>query len=364
MSNPINKFITKMPLIFVILYTLVFAPIIEELGFRAWGCKKKKWKWISFSVSTIYISIVSPYFGIIYACLFLSIIFFLKNKPKQQIFSFLVLTSIAFASLHYDNLQLIPFICSFPQYLGIAIFLTYLTLRFNLFASIVFHIINNCIYLFAFGLLTPKEEPIKFENKTYSATLTNLSYKSKLEIYSSSALHGDYIKMNNLTLHSIVEDLILDNDTTYFVKENDLMQFKKYYLYAIQKDSSILIDQKELLNDICKIKKIKIDTIQKQKEVYFLNIRDWNKVMDNAENIGTNNLKTTCPVFNLCSILSSSEQTIIPEKGIYNKTIIIDSKLISQKRPLKEIKRALDSCYTITFRKKDTIVNIIRIQNK
>lgn len=365
MDSPVNKFIIKMPLIYVLLYVLVFAPIVEEIGFRAWGCNKKKWKWISFSVSTIYVFIVNPYFGIIYGGLFLSIILFLKEKPKQQIFSFLVLTSFSFASLHYANLQLIPFICSFPQYLGIALFLTYLTLRFNLFASIVFHIINNSIYLFAFGLLTPKEEPIKFENKTYSATLTNLSYKSKLEIYSSFASHGDYIKINNLTLHSIVEDLLLDNDTTYYIKENDLMQLKKYDLYAVQKDSSVLINQNELLKDICKIKKIKIDTIQELKEVYFLNIKDWNKVLDNKENIDTNNLKTICPVFNLCSILSSnSKQTIIPEKGIYNKTVIIDNKFISNKRPFKEIKRALDSCYTITFRKKDTIVNIIRIQNK
>lgn len=364
MDSPVNNFIIKKPLIFVLLYVLVFAPVIEELGFRAWGCKKKKWKWISFSISTIYVFIVNPYFGIIYGCLFLSIIFFLKNKPKQQIFSFLVLTSISFASLHYANLQFLNFICSLPQFLGIAIFLTYLTLRFNLFASIVFHIINNSLYLFAFGLLSPSEESIKLENKTYTATLTNLSYKSKLEIYSSSAIHGDYIKMHNLTLNSIIEDLILDNDTTYYIKENNLMLFKKYDLYAIQKDCSILINQNELLNDICKIKKIKIDTIKTQKEVYILNIKDWNKVLYKEENIGNNN-KTICPVFNFCSKLSSnSKQIIIPEKGVYNKTIIIDNKFISPKSSFEEIKRALDSCYTITFRKKDTIVNIIRIQNK
>lgn len=371
-NDPIYKFIMEMPWFIVVFFVVIFAPITEEIAFRSWTCKKRYWKWISFAVSTIFVAVTNIYIGIAYGLVFLSIILLLKNKPKLQLFSFLIITSLTFASLHYGNLQPKSFLLAFPQYLGVGLFLAFLALRFNLLTSILVHALNNGIALFALGLFSPVEKPIKLENTTYKATLTNLSYKFKFDQHSSAALHGDFIEMYNYKVSSMIESLIEENDSIYYIKQDEVISFKKYNLYAKQKDTTKLINQKELILDLCKLKNIKVDTIQEKREVYLLNIRDWKKVISKEKDFDTINPLMISTMFGLCNMITnsylistgSSTQYVIPDKNIQNKTIVFDYNLISYERTFEQIRKSLDSAYSITLRKKDTIVNVIRIRNK
>lgn len=371
-NDPIYKFIMEMPWFVVVFLVVIFAPIMEEIAFRSWACKKRYWKWISFDVSTIFVVVTNVYVGIVYGLVFLSVILLLKNKPKLQLFSLLILTSLTFASLHYGNLQPKSFLLAFPQYLGIGLLLSFFALRFNLLTSILVHALNNGIALFALGLFSPVEKPVKLENTTYKATLTNLSYKFKLASYSFGDFHGDYIEIKNYKVSSMIKSLIGENDSVYYITQDEVISFKKYNLYAKQKDTTKLINQKELILDLCKLKNIKVDTVQEKREIYLLNIRDWDKVIYKEKDFDTINPLMISTIFSLCNMItnnlgllsSSSKQYVIPEKHIQNKTIALDYDLISYGRTFEQKRKSLDSAYSITLRKKDTIVNIIRIRER
>lgn len=368
-NDPIYKFIINMPWYVVVFFVVIFAPITEEIAFRSWACKKQYWKWISFCSSTSFVAFTNIYIGIAYGLAFLSIILLLKNKPKFQLFSFLILTSLTFASLHYGNLQPKSFLLAFPQYLGIGLFLSYITLRFNLLTSILVHALNNGFALLVLGLFSPAEKPIKFENTSYKATLTNLSYKFKFDLYSSGTFHGDFIELKNYKLSSIIESL-MDNDSVYYITQDEVISFKTYDLYAKQRDTTQLINQKELILDLCKLKNIKVDTIKEKREVYLLSVRDWGKIIYNEEEFDTINPLMTTTIFGLCNTLTNSElfsspkQYIIPEKSTQNKVIAYDYNLISYGKTFEQKRKSLDSAYSIILRKKDTIVTIIRIRDK
>lgn len=370
-NAPINKFLKEMPWLFVVFYVALIGPIMEEIAFRSWACKKKYWTWISFVTSSIYVLTINIYAGIIYPILFLTIIFFFRNKPKHRLFSFLILTSISFASMHYENLQARSFLFAFPQYLGLGLLFAYFALRFNLFVSMLAHIINNSLALFLLGFFSIPEKPIQLENESYTATLTNISFSNNFNRGTSSMFHGDYIDINKYTIGSIASSLLEEGEEKYYIHRDETESYKQYNLYAKQKDTNILINQKELLLDFCRIKNLKIDTIQEKKEVYILSVNDISKIKHKKEHDNNkSNMVTT--IFGLCSMLSENslfssdkvETIVIPNKNLKNEYISIDYNKIHFSKTFEEKQKSLATSYGITLTKKETIVNVIRIREK
>jgi len=372
LDAPIYKFLLGMPSGIVFFFVVIFAPITEEIAFRSWACKKKAWTWISFIVSSIFVFNINIYPGILYSILFLAIILFLKNKSKHRLFSFLILTSITFASLHYGNLQLRSFLIAFPQYLGMGLLLSYFALRFNLLIAIIAHALNNFIAIASLGLFLNSDKPINFESKTYKATLTNSPFEWSLNSNSSNALSRETISFNNTPISSIAQRLIGTYDTkNYWIKQNEIKDFRNYNLLVKRKDTNNFIDYKMVIVDLCKLKDIKIDTIKEKREVYVLNIKDLDKIIDKGEDwdIKKPLIKTT--VYALCEALSDGTtrskekiQTIIPQKGVPNNSIWIDFNKLYKQSNFKEMKNMLNTTHGITLTKKDTIVNVIRIREK
>lgn len=371
LNAPIYKFILGMPLVVVVFFVVIFAPITEEIAFRSWACKKKVWTWISFVVSSVFVFAINIYAGVIYSILFLAIILFLKNKPKHRLFSFLILTSITFASLHYGNLQPRSFFLAFPQYLGIGLLLSYFALRFNLLTSIIAHAINNFLALVALGIFSPTQEPIKFEGSTYNATLTSTQTKWGVNYDRSNTLGRETIVFKNYDISSILERLIGVNDTNYWIKESEIFDFRSYDLLVKQKDTNKYIDYKTVVVDLSKLKNIKIDTIKEKREVYVFNVKDWDKIIDKGEDWESKDPLFKTSVFALCSELSrgtiasnKETQTIIPQKGVSNNFIWIDFNKLYKYSTFEEKKNMLNTTHGITLTKKDTIINIIRFRSK
>ncbi|HBN04220.1 MAG TPA: hypothetical protein DD434_00315 [Bacteroidales bacterium] len=371
-NDPIYKFLFNLPLGLVLFLTVIFAPITEEIAFRSWACKRKAWIWISFAVSTVYVLIINVYGGIIYSVLFLLIIFFLKDKPKLRLYSFLILSSITFASLHYGNLQPMSFFLSFPQYVGIGLFCSYLTLRFNLLTSIIAHALNNFVAIATLGLFFNSDKPINFEGKTYKATFTNTTMEWGNNSVKTNTLGRETISFKNTTLGSIAERLIGAYDTkTYWIKQNEILSFRNYDLLVKQKDTNSFIDYKSVIDDLCKYTDLKIDTIKEKREVYVLNVKDWDKIIDKGEDWESKDPLFKTSVFALCSELSrgtiaSREETptIIPQKGVSNNIVWVDFNRLYKQKTFEEKKNMLYSSHGITLTKKDTLVNVIRIREK
>lgn len=371
-NDPVYKFIFNLPLGFVLFYTVIFAPITEEIAFRSWGCKRKAWIWISFAVSSIYVILINVYAGILYSVLFLLIIFFLKDKPKHRLFSFLILTSITFASLHYGNLQPKSFLLSFPQYLGMGLLLSYFTLRFNLLIAIIFHALNNFVAIAALGLFINSDKPLNFEGKTYKATLTNAPLEWGFNSVKTNALGRETISFKSTPLGSIAESLIGAYDkNTYWIKQNEILSFRNYDLIVNQKDTNNYIDYKAVLDDLCKLKELKIDTIKEKREVYVLNVKDWDKIIDKGEDWDSKKPLIKTSVFSLCGELSrgtiaSKEETptVIPQKGVSNNIIWVDFNRLYKQKTFEEKKNMLYSSHGIILTKKDTVVSVIRIREK
>lgn len=369
-SNPIYLFFRDFPLGFIFFFTVIFAPITEELAFRSWACKKKYWTWVSLIVSSLFVGVINIYAGIIYALVYLSIIIFTRNNPKHRLISLLILTSLAFASLHYGNLQIKSYLLAFPQYLGVGLLFAYLTLRFNLLTAIITHILNNFVVLLLTGIILSPNENFNLENSHYKADITGVSPNWGFGGGMPSMYGWDTITIENENVGSIAKSLIELSDSTFCVIDNQVDDFRRYNILAVKKDTSEKLDYKQLLIDISKTLNIKIDTFKQNRKVWVLNARDW----DNLEfkrgskfDYQTHYIKG---IYSLCRELSypsllSTEETldVIPQKGVINRTILMKNDYYSLSK-FSEKKEMLDSNYGITLTQKDTVVNVIRLRNK
>ena len=126
-----------------------------------------------------------------------------------------------------------------------------------------------------------------------------------------------------------------------------------------------------VVEDLCKYTDLKIDTIKEKREVYVLNIKDLDKIIDKGEDWESKDPLFKTSVFALCSELSrgtiaSMEETptIIPQKGVSNNIIWVDFNRLYKQKTFEEKKNMLFSSHGITLTKKDTVVSVIRIREK
>ncbi len=370
LDAPIYRFILDLPLAVVFFFIVIFAPISEEIAFRSWACKKKAWTWVSFIASSLFVLVFNIYAGIIYSIIFLAIIFLFKDKPKHRLFSFLILTSLTFALMHYDNLQPRSFYLAFAQYLGAGLFCAYFALRFNLLTAIIVHAINNFIAIAAMGLIFSSNETNTLENTTYKATLSRVAPQWGLGGSTFSTFGVDTISIESYTIGSIAESLTKYSDTSFWVIDYEVTDFRKYNMRVERKDTNSKIDYRELLLDLAKLKKIIIDTIQEKRLVWVLNAKDWDTISYKEDDLYNHDPLTEFSVYFLCSQLSvpsmmEKEKTldVIPQKGVYDRRIWIDDNVIYQ-RSFEQKKKTLETRYGITLTKKDTLINVIRIRGE
>lgn len=279
-DNPIIGMITDMNGWILIIITVIIGPIMEEFSFRSWSIKKKWTKYLCLVLATGFILLsFNIYAGIFFALSFTAIMFLLKEKPKLQTYSFVILTSLGFALCHYGNLDLLNYLVAFPMYFGLALVLCYIALRFKFRYAILTHALYNFTLMFLGGFIIPFGSEITLNQGNYTGKLTPVS-----GLYSSDNATIIGFKTTIIyrkSLSQIASSLIDKN--IYYQYKTYPIGYNFYNLKVVSKDSKG-VDLKSLFKELVKKGNLRIDTISGIKTVYFLKVKDIEKIkIDNND---------------------------------------------------------------------------------
>lgn len=276
-DNPILGEVADMNGWILIIITVIIGPIMEEFSFRSFSIKKKWTKYLCLVFSTGFISLsFNIYAGIFFALSFTAIIFLLKEKPKSQTYSFVILTSLSFALCHYGNLDLLNYLIAFPMYFGLALVLCYIALRFKFRYAILTHALYNFTLMFLGGFIIPFGTEITLNQGNYTGKITPVS-----GLYSSdnaTIMGGETTIIYRKSLPQIASRII-DKDFDYQYKTYPA-GYNFYNLNVVCKDSKA-VDEKSLFKELVKKGNLRIDTISEIKTVYFLKVKDIEKIKVN-----------------------------------------------------------------------------------
>lgn len=170
----------------ILFFGIVFAPLIEELIFRA---------------------------GLRYNA-FLKI--FISQHKWQRWFKYFIYSSIiAFALIHSGNYEndTVLFYCLIPvitmtQLFG-GIIITFLRVKFNLFSAIISHMLwNGALIFFAIGL-TYFSKPYENETEKFSLKVETLNFNTDNQyfIIDSTADRINYLIINEYSFNHILDSL-------------------------------------------------------------------------------------------------------------------------------------------------------------
>ena len=279
-DNPILGMITDMNGWILIIIIVIIAPIMEEFSFRSWAIKKKWTKYLCLVLATGFISLsFNIYAGIFFALSFTAIIFILKEKPKLQTYSFVILTSLGFALCHHENLDPLNYLIAFPMYFGIALVLCYIALRFKFRYAILTHALYNFSLMLLGGFIIPFGTEITLNQGNYTGKLTPVS-----GLYSSDNATIIGFKTTIIYRKSLsqIASSLIDKNIDYQYKTYPL-GYNFYNFKVVSKDSKG-VDSKSLFKELVKKGNLRVDTISEIKTVYFLKVKDIEKIkIDNND---------------------------------------------------------------------------------
>lgn len=361
-DNPILGMITDMNGWILIIITVIIAPIMEEFSFRSFSIKKKWTKYLCLGLSTGFISIsFNIYAGIFFALAFTAIMFLLNEKPKVQTYSFVFLTSLGFALCHYENLDLLNYIIAFPMYFGLALVLCYIALRFKFRYAILTHALYNFSLMFLGGFIIPFGEEIVLNDGNYKGKLTPVS-----GLYSSDNTNIRGFKTTNIYRKSLpqIASSLIDNNFDFQYKTYPM----GYNLYNLNVSciDSCGIDEKCLFKEIVKKGNLRIDTISEIKTVYFLNVKDIEKIKINNNDPRNKDYINLDQLQNIISHFAESQNIIIRVPEELKDVMIKDDIAFFRKnmKPLVKLPEALKNVekkYGFVLTPKQAEVKTIRI---
>ncbi len=357
-DNPILGEVADMNGWLFIIATVIIAPIMEEFSFRSFSIKKRWTKYLCLILSTGFISIsFNIYAGIFFALSFTAIMFLLKEKPKSQTYSFVILTSLGFALCHYGNLDLLNYLIAFPMYFGLALVLCYIALRFKFRYAILTHALYNFSLMLLGGFIIPFGAEITLNEGNYTGKLTPVSGLNASN--RTTTIGGDTTKFYRDLLPSIATNII-DKNTDYQFKTYP-KGYNFYNLKVVCKDSNG-VDLKSLFKELVKKGKLRVDTISGIKTVYFLKVKDIEKikcnkiVKSNNHNIYPNELQAVIYSF------AKAQNIIIRVPEELKHTMIQDDNNFFLNKPeLNQALKNLEKEYGFILTPKQAEVKTIRI---
>lgn len=318
-SSFVNLLINEMPL-FMLIMTLLFAPIVEEFSFRSWTMKSKFWKYFSLIAITAYTYFTI--FSIILTCVafvVLLFLFFIFNGEKHKdLIQFLriLATSILFSLVHYGNESGWVAVLAFIYRLGFALIICYVALRFRFIYGIVLHFANNLlVFVLSYFFVTDYTFEIKAEDHT--AELTEISMFESPYSYTE----------NGYCVNEIVNTGCLPNVAYALVEDpyrNDLMycpiptNYNHYKYCAKGVDSVPQLNYQQLFEELVQQTGLRLDTVMPEK-IYRLEITDTSKlgVSWKHENTMGNFVKNLRSAYRIFFVLDDGCENIM----ISSKTI-------------------------------------------
>lgn len=260
-TDPIIGIMRSLPSYIMIIYAAVIAPVMEELGFRGWQSRKKSLKIISCILIGLYSILTFGYFiGIPILIIHIIIIFKILNYNNRIIG--ILFTSIIFTSIHWKNYSSFhtQFLASLSIF-GLALIMSYITWRFSVIWSIIFHSIYN-------GILV-----LLFYNFSHEINIKTIDYEIKsIEKFSFDSYEYNFNK-DQISAKAHLNDFIghwisnyIDRDKEYFY-----INTKNSPLIDININLSSHSNPLQIVDTLIKSYGYQLDTIELNKYTLTLN---------------------------------------------------------------------------------------------
>lgn len=236
-NNPIDIFFENFPKVFVYASTILIAPIIEELGFRAWQLKNTFIKGLAVLISFGYtVSAFGIPVGIVLAIAMAILIYYRPNRKRRLLGVFF--TSLLFAGIHWTNYSDFGTrILMLVMILGIGLVMNYITWRFSLIWSILFHCLYNALAIQTFFV---KYDAINIHTDTYEISIQQVRDIETIKFsYTENAVTVE------ADLNTIVDNWIAnyDSDGSYFyISSNKTPKFELNVTMKPNAEKGLVLD--------------------------------------------------------------------------------------------------------------------------
>lgn len=277
-SGITDMLIDELPL-FMLIMTLLFAPIVEEFSYRSWAMKSKFWKYFSLIAISAYTYLTT--YSIIITCVAFVVLLFLfcifKGDKHKDLILFLriLVTSILFSLAHYQNESGWFSVIAFFDRLGFALIACYLTLRFRFIYAILFHFANNML-AFALSYFFVTDYTFEINDENHTAKLTEISmFDEQMDHWDE----GDIVYTGCLPVVAYELTSAYEKDIMYY----PLVSRYNHYCYcATAIDSTKPINGWQLFDELLQQTGLRLDTVIPEK-IYHIEITDTSKLIGSGK---------------------------------------------------------------------------------
>lgn len=277
-SGITDMLIDELPL-FMLIMTLLFAPIVEEFSYRSWTMKSLFWKYFSLIAITVYTYLALN--SIIVTCVaFVALLFlfciFKGDKHKDLIlFLRILVTSILFSLAHYQNESGWFSVIAFFERLGLALIACYLSLRFRFIYAILLHFANNML-AFALSYFFATDYTFEIKDETHTAKLTEISmFDDQMNHWDE----GDIVYTGCLPVVAYELTSAYEKDIMYY----PLVSRYNHYCYcATAIDSTKPINGWQLFDELLQQTGLRLDTVTPEK-IYHIEITDTSRLIGSGK---------------------------------------------------------------------------------
>ncbi len=234
-------------IVLILLFTLIIAPVTEEIIFRGIFLKKKIFKYLFYFGSILFITITSNYYLIFFLIAIFYFDFYRKNNFTNVLY---LLNSALFALVHYKLSEFSNIFAVLPVFFqfSVGLILIWITINYGLVKSMVAHFLFNFIIIFPLFLVLQFPDTEQKKLKTNDVILE----WNKVEIigwykidYSERRISAERISLNSF--------LDLYPDIKKKVSVNDSLRYFKYNI-EVKSVRNSKISEQDLLNALLKTK--------------------------------------------------------------------------------------------------------------
>lgn len=276
-SSFMNLLIDEIPL-FMLIMTLLFAPIVEEFSYRSWTMKSLFWKYFSLIAITAYTYLALN--SIIVTCvafvaLLLLFCIFKGEKHKDLIlFLRILVTSILFSLAHYQNESGWFSVIAFFDRLGLALIACYLALRFRFIYAIIFHFANNLL-AFALSYFFVTDYTFEINDETHTAKLMEISmFDRQMDHWDD----GDFVYTGCLPVVAYHLTSAYEKDIMFY----PLVSRYNHYCYSATANDSAVPIHCNLFDEFVQQTRLRLDTVIPEK-IYHIEITDTSRLVVSGE---------------------------------------------------------------------------------
>ena len=239
---------------------VILAPVLEELCFRLWIIDNKIIKYVFLVFMLCFMSLILSSSFIFPVMVILACnLFMTKERPMIRNCVFVIVTSLCFALAHRGNLDLPHYMMAFPVYLGMALLLCWIGLRFGFIYCIVLHILYNFTLITLGGFTFAFGAPKQLEGATFNGELRPVSgFAHKGEFVSANC---DTITLSRNLVTEIAKFTLKDSD----YKVEMYPESYRFYDFEIKNKGGDSINRGDVLKMLLNEKLIRIDTVKKSK---------------------------------------------------------------------------------------------------